>query len=62
VTRHHSPVDRRPFQSKAKLEKQEALVARYGAIAIPELAAAIGVATDEGAPGEGTTEAVAKAA
>jgi len=41
VTRHLSPIDRRPFQSKAKLEQQESLVARYGAIAIPELAAAI---------------------
>ncbi len=27
VTRHLSPIDHRPFQPRAKLEKQEALVA-----------------------------------
>ena len=47
MIRHFSPIDHRPFQPKAKLEKQEALVARYGAIAIPELAAAIQTRKDE---------------
>ena len=61
MSRHHSPVDHRPFQSKAKLEKQQALVARYGAIALPELAEAIGVAKDETAAAA-TDDAVAKAA
>jgi hypothetical protein len=50
VTRHLSPIDRRPFQSKAKLEQQESLVARYGAIAIPELAAAIKPTAEQAAP------------
>ncbi|HVZ13614.1 MAG TPA: hypothetical protein VG894_04060 [Bauldia sp.] len=50
MTRHFSPIDRRPFQSKAKLEQQESLVARYGAIAIPELAAAIKPAIEPCAP------------
>jgi hypothetical protein len=41
VTRHSSPIDHRPFQAKAKLENQQALVARYGAIGIPEVADAL---------------------
>jgi hypothetical protein len=41
VSRHSSPIDHRPFQPKAKLESQQALVARYGEIAIPEVAEAL---------------------
>ncbi len=41
VTRHSSPIDHRPFQPKAKLENQQALVSRYGAIAIAEVAEAL---------------------
>jgi hypothetical protein len=41
VTRHQSPIDHRPFQAKAQLEKQEALVSRYGAIGIQEVAEAL---------------------
>ena len=41
MTRHSSPIDHRPFQPRAKLENQQALVARYGAIAIPEVADAL---------------------
>ena len=41
MTRHFSPIDRRPFQPRAKLENQQALVSRYGAIAIPEVADAL---------------------
>ena len=41
MIRHYSPIDHRPFQPRAKLENQQALVARYGEIAIPEVAAAI---------------------
>lgn len=41
VTRHHSPIDHRPFQPKAKLENQQALVSRYREIAIAEVADAL---------------------
>jgi hypothetical protein len=41
VSRHSSPIDHRPFQPKAKLESQQALVARYGEVAIPEVAEAL---------------------
>ncbi len=41
VTRHSSPIDYRPFQPKAKLENQQALVSRYGEIAIAEVADAL---------------------
>jgi hypothetical protein len=41
VSRHAAPIDQRPFQPKAKLENQQELVARYGAIAIPEVAEAL---------------------
>ncbi len=41
VTRHAQPIDHRPFQPKAKLANQQELVARYGAIAIPEVADAL---------------------
>ncbi len=41
MTRHSSPIDHRPFQPKAKLENQQALVSRYGAIAIAEVAEAL---------------------
>lgn len=41
MTRHSSPIDHRPFQPRAKLENQQALVACYGAIAIPEVADAL---------------------
>jgi hypothetical protein len=41
VSRHAAPIDHRPFQPKAKLENQQELVARYGAIAIPDVAEAL---------------------
>jgi hypothetical protein len=41
VTRHAQPIDHRPFQPKAQLANQQQLVARYGAIAIPEVADAL---------------------
>ena len=41
MSRHSSPIDHRPFQTKAKLENQQALVAQYGAVAIPEVAEAL---------------------
>ena len=41
MTRHSSPIDHRPFQPRAKLENQQALVDRYGAIGIPEVADAL---------------------
>lgn len=41
VTRHSQPIDHRPFQPKAQLANQQELVARYGAIAIPEVADAL---------------------
>lgn len=36
-----SPADSRPFQPKAKLQSQEALEARYGRIAIQDVADAL---------------------
>jgi hypothetical protein len=42
VNRHHqSPVDIRPFQARATLERQESLEAQYGKIAIDEVVAAL---------------------
>ncbi len=41
MTRTKSPVDSRPFLSKAKLQNQEALEARYGRIAIQDVADAL---------------------
>ncbi len=41
MSRHAAPIDHRPFQPKAKLENQQELVARYGSIAIPEVAEAL---------------------
>jgi hypothetical protein len=41
VTRHQSPVDTRPFQARATLERQEALEAQYGRLAIDEVVAAL---------------------
>ena len=41
MTRHLQPIDFRPFQPKAKLDSQQSLVARYGAIAIQEVAEAL---------------------
>lgn len=41
MTRHAQPIDQRPFQPKAQLANQQELVARYGAIAIPEVADAL---------------------
>jgi hypothetical protein len=39
--RHKSPVDVRPFQARAALERQQALEAQYGNIAIDEVVAAL---------------------
>jgi hypothetical protein len=41
VIRTKSPADSRPFLSKAKLQNQEALEARYGRIAIQDVADAL---------------------
>jgi len=41
VDRHKSPIDFRPFQPRATLERQQALEAQYGRIAIDEVAAAL---------------------
>ena len=41
MSRHSSPIDQRPFQPRAKLEKQSSLVAQYGEVAIPEVAEAL---------------------
>ncbi len=41
MTRHAAPIDHRPFQPKSQLQNQQELVARYGAIAIPEVADAL---------------------
>lgn len=41
MSRHSSPIDHRPFQTKAKLEKHQSLLARYGEVAIPEVAEAL---------------------
>lgn len=34
-------IDRRPFQSKAELERQEMLAQHYRSVAIPEVVAAL---------------------
>ena len=41
MIRHTSPIDHRPFQPKAKLENQLALVALYRAIGIQDVAEAL---------------------
>lgn len=41
VNRHKSPADQRPFQARAALERQQALEAQYGRIAIDEIVAAL---------------------
>ena len=41
VTRHLSPIDFRPFQARATLDRQEALEAQYGQIGIDEVVAAL---------------------
>ena len=41
MIRTKSPADNRPFQPKAKLQNQEALEARYGRIAIQDVADAL---------------------
>ena len=41
MSRHSSPIDHRPFQTKAKLEKHQSLLAQYGEVAIPEVAEAL---------------------
>jgi hypothetical protein len=43
-----SPVDQRPFQSKADREREVSLEAKYLNVAIPELAAALKQAKDTG--------------
>ncbi len=37
-----SPIDRRPFRSKADREREEALESHYRSVAIPEVVAALG--------------------
>jgi hypothetical protein len=41
VKRHLSPIDLRPFQARAALDRQEALEARYGELGIDEVVAAV---------------------
>lgn len=41
TNRHKSPADHRPFQAKASLERQQALEAQYGQVAIDEVVAAL---------------------
>jgi hypothetical protein len=40
VTNSKHPVDQRPFKSRADLEREQALEAHYGRLAIPEVVAA----------------------
>ena len=42
MTQAKSPIDRRPFRSKAEREREEALEAQYRSVAIPEVVAALG--------------------
>lgn len=41
MIRHTSPIDTRPFQPRAKLENQQALVALYRAIGIKDVTEAL---------------------
>ena len=41
VSRHSSPIDERPFQSRSKLESQTSLVSQYGDVAIQDVAEAL---------------------
>lgn len=41
ITRHKSPVDNRPFQARASLERQQALEAQYRRVAIDDVVAAL---------------------
>jgi hypothetical protein len=41
INRHKSPVDSRPFQARASLERQQALEAQYGRVAIDDVVAAL---------------------
>jgi hypothetical protein len=43
-------IDRRPFQSKAELERQEMLARHYRKVAIPELVAALRPSKQNRAP------------
>jgi hypothetical protein len=41
MTAQQKMIDRRPFQSKAELERQEKLAEQYRSVAIPEVVAAL---------------------
>lgn len=41
MTAQKKSIDRRPFQSKAELERQENLTQQYRSVAIPEVVAAL---------------------
>jgi hypothetical protein len=41
MTTQKKMIDRRPFQSKADLERQENLAQQYRSVAIPEVVAAL---------------------
>ena len=41
MIRHQSPIDTRPFQTRAALEHQESLEAQYGKIAIDDVVAVL---------------------
>jgi len=42
-----SPIDRRPFRSRADREREEALERQYRNVAIPEVVAALGQPREE---------------
>ena len=55
VTKHQSPIDKRPFQARQTLDRQVSLEDQYRRIAIDELAAALEqmrgpAATESGRP------------
>lgn len=41
VTKHQTPIDQRPFRSKADQEREMALQTKYQRLAIPEVVAAL---------------------
>lgn len=47
VAIHKSPIDRRPFRSRAERECEEALENRYRSVAIPEVVAALAPAKQD---------------
>lgn len=52
MTQAKSPIDRRPFRSKADHEREDALQAQYRSVAIREVVAALGQAKQGEATGK----------